>query len=168
MALAHLAKAESLVEANRACVPRGDVQPKGVRPPALARVRELRVEEALAEPAAAEVRAQSDPHLDDARLRVGEVPEGVGPPVVALDDVPAVELDRRIVRRVVEVVRRLVPPLEDLVEAQISPSRSISTYRDSASRFTSRKPARRYARSARSFQLATQSRNLFGRHSSAA
>ena len=43
--------------------------------------------------------------------------------------------------------------------------RSISTKRLSSPRRTSWKPARRYARSARSFQLATQSRNVRGRHS---
>jgi hypothetical protein len=43
--------------------------------------------------------------------------------------------------------------------------RSISTKRLSSPRRASWKPARRYARSARSFQLATQSRNVRGRHS---
>src|SRR5581483_7023449 len=42
---------------------------------------------------------------------------------------------------------------------------SISTKRLSSPRRTSWKPARRYARRARSFQLATQSRNVRGRHS---
>ena len=43
--------------------------------------------------------------------------------------------------------------------------RSISTKRLSSVDGTSRKPAVRYARSARSFQRATQSRNIRGRHS---
>jgi hypothetical protein len=47
--------------------------------------------------------------------------------------------------------------------------RSISTNRRSPSRSaTTRKPARRYARSARSFHAATQSRNRFGVHSETA
>ena len=44
-------------------------------------------------------------------------------------------------------------------------ARSISTKRLSSADGTSRKPARRYARRARSFHCATQSRNIRGRHS---
>ena len=155
-ALADLAEAESLVQRDRASVPRGDVEAERLGRPLAASVVELVAHVALAEPAPTEVRPKPDPDLDDARLRLVEVPERLDASVLAAHDAEPLGVERRVIARVVEVVRRGVVPFERFGETHAG--RSISTKRLSSAGGTSRKPARRYARSARSFQRATQRR----------
>ena len=89
--------------------------------------------------------------------RCAHLPLGLHADLDALARREAVCDERRLER---DDRRRLAHLVRDADHA----GRSISTKRLRSSAFTSRKPARRYARSARSFQRATHNRKRSGSH----
>src|SRR5204862_6348443 len=114
-----LAEAESLVDVDRARVPRGDVKPEAAWAPEPPRVLQLRLDELGAEVAPGEVGPHPEPDFDLVAAGA-QVPEAEQPSALAEDGAVAVA-ERRIdqlprvvgVRgEVVEVVRRLVLPRE--------------------------------------------------------
>ena len=115
------------------------------------------------------LRSQPDAHLsvEDAdrrrnRTRLAHLPLGLETDLDAFAGREAVRHERRLER---DDSAARGERFADLFGDADHADSSISAKRLSSLRRTSWKPARRYARSARSFQRATQSRNVRGRHS---